>query len=309
MATKRKIYLPSIANIGAGSAAGTVGLVDLPLYYDYHSIGFEYLDGGATPQDIIYGPLGNGAGNGAGGLLGDIALKINTDTKRIHSAAELDHLNAVNGTEYARQQIGAAAAMVQVLKLNFAEPWRKDTAQAAALAATLTPAFGVNSAQLQITLGTAMPATGSLKLFAVVDSPKQQPPQGGALVKKVVRQQIQASGTSIDVVTLDKKGFYQTVLLKHPSTGYITKATVKVNGTVLRELGREANVAELLMAGMNPANSSTVSTFGFDIILDDDDPINSALPVEGQDLQLKLDFSAAAAGNVVALIERLEVGW
>ena len=316
MSTKRKIYLPSIPTLIPGAAAGTVGLVDLPLYYDYHAIGFEYLDGGATPQDIIYGPLGNGAGNAPGGLLADIALVINTDVKRIHSAAELDHLNAVNGAIFARQQVGAAAVMRQILKLNFMEPWRTDKNDRLACVATLTPAFGVNSAQLKLTLGTAMPATGSLVLYAIVDSPKQAMPATGPLVKKVIRQQLQASGSSIDVTTLDKTGYYQTVLLKHPLSTFIAKATVKVNGTVIRELSRAANVADLIQQGMNPANSITPSTagvpqFGYDIVLDDDDPINSALPVQGQDLQLKVDFDSAnaATGNIMALIERVEFGW
>ena len=311
MGTKRKIYLPSIANLGASSAAGTVGLVDLPLYYDYHAIGLEYLDGGATPQHIIYSSTGAlYTGSTAGGLLGDIALKINTDTVRIHSAAQLDRLNSLNGTIYAAQQVGAAAATtVQTLKMYFAEPWRKDKNDTLATVATLTPAFGVNSAQLQITLASAMPATGALRVFAIVDAPKQTPPANGQLVKKVLRQQLAASGTSLDVTNLDRKGYYQTIVLTHPSTGFITAATVKVNGTVIRELDRRTNVAELTAAGMNPSNSVTVSTFGFELVLDDDDPLNSALPVQGQDLQLKLDFSAAAAGNVVANIERLEFGW
>jgi len=296
MATKRKIYLPSISNLGASSAAGTVGLVDLPLYYKYHSIGFEYLDGGATPQTIL-------------ALIGDIAFKVNANTKRIHSAADLDHANNVNGTEYAYQTIGTGATQKQILKMFFAEPWRKDPNQTAALAANLTPAFGVNSAQLQITLASAMPATGSLVVYAVVELPDAQPPQGGALVKIVERQSIQASGTSIDITNLPQQGFYQTVLLKHPSTGYIIKATLKANGTVIRELDREAVIADLSYMSMNPANSTSAGAFGFDLVLDDDDPLNSALAASGQNFQLRLDFSQSAAGNVVALIERVQLGW
>ena len=67
MATKRKIYLPC----NLATAAGVTTLVDLPLYYDYHSIGFEYVDTAAAGS--VY------TGGGAGGLLADIAFKINAD--------------------------------------------------------------------------------------------------------------------------------------------------------------------------------------------------------------------------------------
>ena len=139
MATKRKIYIPC----NLATAAGATTLVDLPLYYDYHSIGFEYADNSAagaafTAPHIINSPTGNlyTGGTTPGGLLADIALKVNADVKRIHSAQELDRLNAVNGTTYGVEQVvtGTVAGGVitpttgsvkQVLKLHFAEPWRK----------------------------------------------------------------------------------------------------------------------------------------------------------------------------------------
>jgi hypothetical protein len=322
MATKRKIYLPSIANIGAGSAANTVGLVDLPLYYKYHAIGIEYVDGGASPQDIANyasGSLATGVSGtpGAGGLIGDIALKINTNVTRIHSAIELDHLNVVNGTIYGRQALGAGANMKQVLVLNFAEPWRITAADRVLTAANLTPTFGVNSAQIQITLGAAMPATGSLVLYAVVEPPDTAVPTQW-VSKQVLRQQIAASGTAIDITTLPMTGYYQTLEMRNPTGACIGKATLKVNGTAIRELLRDSNVAELVRQGMNPANSSVAGAFGYDLILDDDDPVNSALPAGGQNFQLHLDFynvngaatAATASGNITALIELLQInGW
>jgi len=305
------------------SAAGTLGMVDLPLYYDYYSIGFEYQDGGATPQDIIYSATGSGAG-GVGGLIGDIALRINANTKRLHSARELDRLNSVNGSQFTREQIGAAANMVQTLCMFFYEPWRIDKNDRLVTVATLTPTFGVTSAQLQITLGSAMPATGSLRVFAWVDVPTTTVPKQGPLVKLVTRQDLVTNGTSLDVTTLDQSGFYQTMLMQNPTgagSGYIGKATLKVNGTIFRELDREGNIASLDYAGMNPSTSTSVGVaapnapFGFDLILDDDDPINSALPAGGQNFILHLDFysapgvALAASGSVRTLIERLQFGW
>lgn len=343
MSTKRKIYLPTISNIGSGSAAGSVGQVDLPLYYKYYEIGFEYTDSATTPQDIICSPTGASyAGSTAGGLLGDILLKINSNVKRTCSAQELDHLNSVNGAQFARQQIvvgtlGSGGTLKQILRMHFAEPWRRDKEDVIAGATNLTPTFGVSSAQLSIQLGSAWPTTGSLVVYAVVDVPDTAVPSQGALCKIVTRQQITASGNSIDLTTLDQSGYYQTLLLKHPTNPsslspvpYIGKAVLKVNGTVFRELTREANYADLVMNEMNPVNNiaagsfSTIGVsygpFGYDLVLDDDDPINSALPASGQNFILHLDFystgtlnggvvSASASGSIVAIIERVQFGW
>jgi hypothetical protein len=317
--TKRKIYLPSIANIGASSAAGTVGLVDLPLYYKYHAIGFEYLDGGSTPQDIAYSAVNStqGGGGSAGGLISDIALKINSDVKRIHSAMDLDQINAVNGTTYARQAVGSGANMKQFIAMNFSQPWRRNPADEIATAATLTPAFGVNSAQVSITLGAAMPATGSLVLFAVVEPPDITVPANGPLTHQVQRQQIAASGTSIDITTLPQKGAYQAVHMINPTGACVGKALLDVNGTRFHSLTRKANVAELIRRGMNPANSAAAAAYGYNLVLDDDDPLNSALPAAGQNFVLHLDFyatstaetAATASGNITAIIELVQFGW
>ena len=319
MATKRKIYLPSIANIGASSAAGTVGQVDLPLYYKYHAIGLEYLDGGASPQDIAYSAVNStqGGGGSAGGLISDIAFKVNADVKRIHSAMELDQINAVNGTTYARQAVGAAANMKQFIALNFSQPWRNDKNDVVATAANLSPAFGVNSAQLQITLGSAMPATGSLVVYAIVEPADATPPANGPLTYQVQRQQIAVGGTSADVTTLPQKGFYQAVHMVNPTGACVGKARLEVNGTKIHDLTRKANVAELVRHGMNPANSAAAGAFGYNLVLDDDDPVSSAMPAGGNNFMLHLDFynvstaetAATASGNVTALIELVQFGW
>jgi hypothetical protein len=312
MATKRKIYLPSIANLGPGSVAGTQGLVDLPLYYDYHSIGFEYTDvysggNGTPPIDIL-------------ALLGDLQFKVNAVVKRIQSASDLDHANALNNTAgvtiYTRQQINQGATtngaiMRQTLKLYFAEPWRTNPADQTRTVASLNPAFGVSSAQLLITLLANMPATGSLVIYAVVDTPTTTVPTSGFLTKQVLRQQIQASGAAIDInLPVITNGYLQTLLLKQPATSVIEKATFKVNGTIFRELDREANISELTSLGMTPATSRAAGAFGFDFVLDDDDPINSAVPLANS-LQLHLDFTAgtAATGNIVAVVEYVQFGW
>ena len=65
----------------------------------------------------------------------------------------------------------------QILKLHFAELWRTDKNDRLVTVATLTPTFGVTAAQLQITLGSALPATDTLLIYAVVDVPTATVPK------------------------------------------------------------------------------------------------------------------------------------
>jgi hypothetical protein len=293
MSTKRRIILPSITGIVPGSAAGAVGTFDMPLGYRYHEIGIVYVDGTGAPTDIT-------------ALIGDAIMYRNGISQRVHTSLELDHLNGLNGSQYQRQQVGAGANMRQTQTIFFAEPWRKDKSDTDYMGWSVDAANGFNSFQLKLTLLVAMPATGSLIAYARVDAP-QPPPKGGAQsVKKVYRQQIPASGLSNDVTTLDERDAYQTLCLKHPTGAYVQYATLKLNGNfVLEKQRQEDNVADLTNLNLNPASSQAAGAFGFDIVLDADDPLNSALPALGQNIWLKLDYSAAASGNVIALIERL----
>jgi len=242
-------------------------------------------------------------------MFSDIIMYGNTKAQRTYTAATLDHLNSLNGTQYARQQIGAGAAMKQFLLIHFAEPWRKDKVDTDAMAVTLDEANGITDPKLTLKLATAMPATADLKVWVRVDDPLPKPKANFALVKRVYQQSVIASGLSVDLQTLDKKDFYQTIAMANPTTGYITKCTLKLNGTPIHELTREGNIAEMVSMGLNPATSTAASAFAYDLVLDEDDPINSALPTQGQDINLKIEFSQAAAGNVNATIERVGYGW
>lgn len=294
MATKRKLLLPPPTGVVPGSAAGTVFTLDVPLGYRYHQIELVYIDGSGSPVDIT-------------ALVGDLVVYRNGTPERTHTSLELDHLNGLNGSQYQRQQIGAGAAMRQTQTIFFAEPWRKDKADTDYMAWSVDGANGFKTFQIKGTLLQAMPATASLQAMARVDAPIAPPKSGAQSVKKVYRQQIPASGTGIDVTTLDEKDAYQTLCLKHPTATYISSVTLKKNGWfVIEKQNVYDNVADLINLGLNPANSTTSGNFGFDIVLDADDPLNSALPaVQSDSLWLHLDFNAAASGNVVALIERL----
>ncbi len=293
MATHQLIKVPAVTGIGASSAAGTIGVFNLPLGYRYHKLAFVYIDGGASPTDIT-------------AMFDDITVYKNTTAQRLHTGAELERLNVINGSQYARQQVNTAANMRQTQNIYFAEPWRKDKADADSRAWVVTPEAGWKTFQVTVKLLAAMPATGSLVMLAWVDAPLTIPNGKAQSIKKVYRQQIPASGTAIDITTLAAADVYETIAMKHPTTGVIINATLKRNGDLFMEdVAREDNVAHLTTAGLNPANSTTASAFGYEISLDADDPINNGLVAQGQNIWLQLRFSAAAAGNVIALIERV----
>jgi hypothetical protein len=296
MATKRSILISSITGIVPGSAIGTVGTINLPIGYNYSRIRISYLDGGASP----------GAFNTN---FGDIIVYKNTKAQRTHTAAEMERLNILNGSQFGVQAInGTGAVQRQTATIYFAEPWRKDKVDSASGGWNVTAQQGWTTFTVTIALLVAMPATGSIVVYADIDDAVNAPGIDQA-IKKVYRQQITASGTSIDVPSLDARDAYQVIALKHPSTGYITRASFKRGSQYFLERQyREDNVALLKQLGLNPADSVTVSTFGYEIVLDADDPMNSSLPVNsGLPPWLQLEFSAAAAGNVVALIERVGI--
>ncbi|MEI6075564.1 MAG: hypothetical protein WCS94_08330 [Verrucomicrobiota bacterium] len=317
MSTKRRITLPSISGIAGSSAAGTVGYFNLPLSYRYHQIQLAYQDGGSTVQNIATGLAAvNGSPSGTG-LIADLIVMKNGIAERTHSALQLDHLNGLNGSQYQIQSSNGSTGGAnnrQIQTIFFAEPWRKDKSDTDGLAWNVNAANGFNTFQLQITLGSAMPSTGSLVAYAWVEDAVLPPPNGKPqAVKKVYRQSLPASGTSNDISTLDARDAYQVISLINPTGAAIGKVTLKLGGTpVLDSVLREDNVGALTNTGMNPANSTTAGAFGYDIVLDADDPINSALPAPVSPW-LTLFYTnvngaqtaATATGNVIALIERL----
>ena len=286
MATHQLIKVPAISGIVPNSAAGTVGTFNLPLGYRYHKIVLVYVDGGGAPTDIL-------------AMFDDINVFKNTKSQRLHNGAELERLNVINGSQYARQQIGAGAAMVQEQTIYFAEPWRKDKVDTDSRAWVVTSDAGFKTFQVTIKLLVAMPATGALTAYAWVDAPLPIAAGKTQNLKKVYRQQLPASGTANDFTQLDEADTYETIALKHPTGAYISSATLKRNGDLFMEdVIREINVAHLTGQGMNPAASVAPGAFGYEIVLDADDPSANGLIAAGQSIWMQLKYSAAASGTL-----------
>jgi hypothetical protein len=294
MSTKRRLQLPAQTGILPTSPAGTIGTFNIPLGYRYHQINLVYIDGTGAPTDMRT-------------MFADVDILRNGTYERTHSSLELDHLNNINGTGYGLQQVGAGATQRQTQTIFLAEPWRKDKSDTDFMAWSVDAANGFKTFQLNCTLAAAFPATGQLMAWALVDAPIAPPKGGFQSVKKVYRVQIPASGLSNDVNTLDERDAYQTLLLKNPTGAYISSVTLKLGGNlILDNVQQYDNGAQLTNWGLNPSISQVAGSFGFDIVLDGDDPINSALGVNTANAPwLKLNYSAAATGNVIALVERL----
>lgn len=295
--TKRKLLLPALTGIVASSAIGTVGTFDLPLGYRYHEINMVYADGGSSPNAFT-------------AMFGDIIVYRNGQAERTHTSAELEQLNTLNGSQYGVQAVGSGAAQRATQTIFFAEPWRKDKSDTDFMAWSADKANGFNSFQLKMTLLIQFPTTATIQAWARVDAPIAPPAVRAQSVKKVYRQQFPATGTSNDITTLDARDGYQTIVMKNPTGAYIQYATLKQtssSGQIVHErVHQQDNVADLTNMGLNPPSSQTAGAFGYALVLDADDPINSALPASGESpLWLKLEYSAAASGNVIALIERL----
>lgn len=283
------ILLPAANQVGVSKTS----LFDIPLGRRYHTILIDYLDGNASPVDMLT-------------AIGDIRVKINQRVDRLHSASELNtQINKVNGSQYAYVQQGSGATQRQFLAINFAEPWRKDKQDQQGLAFTADRASGINDFQIEIDVTASASPTCALQIWAVFDAPVVAP-QGGALLSKVYRKSYASTSTTLDFTIRGNNDPLQALYFKNPTGTYITKGQLKLGNTPIIDLvTREANAARLLTFDMYPNYSTTAAVAAYEMVLDCDDPVVSALPPNGQDFQVHLEFAATASGSVTVLEQRL----
>jgi len=317
MSTKRRIQLTTSTSAPAAGKTFTIlGKMNLR----YHQIIIDYCDSFSSAARLG-GTDGTGIGaTTAGPLVNDIRVMANQKAIRTHNAFELDALNKSNGNQYAFQTSGAGLTLKQRMTIFFAEAWRKNPADQDALAFSATEANGLDKDSFKIELDLAALAgnTGNpanvpvINAYAIVDDPIDVP--GGQLLSKVYRQQITVGGTGIDVAVA-AKDWLQAVYLRNPSTsGLIIKAILKRQGITFNELPASVNGSWLTNMDMQPLETITGAAlaggFGYSLILDHDDPINSALAMKNAgggayDFDLHVDFDVAAAGNMYALYQKL----
>lgn len=297
---KRKIALRNIQP----PAIGATAIIDLPVGYRYHSIGFNfgYTTGSGTPT----------AANNITGLAEIRVVANGGNVIRRVSGKELRDMNILNGTQYDIVDNSASTVSSVDHTMNFAEPWRDSAADRDALAlATRWNGGQLSSLQLQIditTPGGTSPSAPTLTAFAIVDLavPDRQPG-----VVKWIRQDITASGTSFDA-KIDALGILQAIHFYPESGGSLqqSKTTVRQGDVILHELTKAQNIAFLQAAGMTPETTNRNSTTKkmTDVVFDVDDLLRSGVPLQGgPDPIITIEHASAASGSIRAVIERLDL--
>jgi hypothetical protein len=236
-------------------------------------------------------------------LIGEIRLLVNGKVQRRVRGRELDILNILNGSQYGATSSGTLGLTGYRVRLPIylAEPWRKSNAEAA------IPAWNLSGANV---------ASASIEVdFLTIDTPyingwyEWSPADGGlGAITKWIRQTWGASGTRQDFNTLEKRDYYHSIHLFPPTGAYVDKVQLTADGVIVQDLLTAAqNGAMLTNRDMAPDLYGTSPGLSprFDVILDADDPLNSALLAQGlQEFTLHVEYSAAATGNLVAIVQR-----
>jgi hypothetical protein len=309
----RKILLPSPNTVAASSTS----LIQCPVgpAYRYRAIHLKIgvLSGGtavaATAVPTSY--------------VGDIRVKCNGRTQRLHTASQMARLNRLNGTAYVESTWGAAVAADkygQVLTIWFAEPWRKQVGQTEALA---LPSSQLNTLEVEVDFN-ALPtnaASFNLVAYAEVDGEAGSSLHAnGVVLSKVFRQNLTggtAANSALDITTLDRRDLYTTIVAElgnsaAPGTAangitvsadadLTAKLVVTANANTIHELPKAVAALVHSASGLNP------SQFDLEAVLDSSDDIRSGLTANGlSDLRVRVDVGSdtAASASWVLLTER-----
>jgi coat protein len=283
----RKKLLPTFNGV---ASAGTA-TVDLPIGLLYHVIWIKIGYDAANASKET-------AGSAANQIVGDIRVKINGKVQRTFSAKELNSMNSANGSQFALKTSGTmgSTGYREYIPIFLAEPWREDVRE------QVLPAWNVNgvrSFQIEVDVKT-------ITSPIVMGYYEFEPSAGGEIgtITKVIRQTFAVNGTQIDLNTIDRRDYLQCLHLFSTSDGkYVTKVKFTANSTEIQDLidyldNRSINLSR----GLNP---DVTAAPRFDLILDYDDRIGSALPLNGlNELTLALTFDGATAGTIVVLLVR-----
>lgn len=276
----RTLLLPSAQGVAAGSTA-TFNL----------DIG--------SREHVIWLKFENTAANlTVADLTGDIRVKINGNIQRIFTPSQASAIYGLYGADYAAQSFTDSTTTFTgvYLPIWLAEPWRKVNPEVDLTAWNIDPK-SVTSFQIEVDLPTGI--TPTLSGFHEVDA------LTGVLggIVKWVRQDLPAVGTKQDFNTLDRKQFINAIHLWPAGTSFVKNLKFTANGSLVRDLiTYQDNAAQLKGRELVPDTSATPR---FDLVFDYDDPINNALLAEGlNEMTLHVEYNAAAAGNMTAIVER-----
>lgn len=304
----RRTLLPTFKGVTPDETA----VCDMVLGRRYHVVGLRFSDDGTASNNLNPGNPAQLATILAN-FMSDIRVLLDEKPQRTHSGVQLNALNALNdqfGT-YAVKTAGqpGTAGFRLYLPIYFAEVWRDNPAEVPTLAWNLNDASkgnpnGVNSAQIEVDVGTGTNATSIVGLH---EWEPADPGAGVGLIGKWFRQNITMAGQDQDV-PLIRKEFIQSLHF-FPSVEaapkYVNKVKLTANGVIINDdtLDTLDNQVTLLGRKLQPDTSATPR---FDMIFDYDDPRNNALVAAPlQELTAKITMNAAANGNVPVITQRV----
>lgn len=296
-----KTILPTFQAVPASGIAGTA-TVELPLGRRYHAVWLEFTCNGTGAANVSNGNGTNLAATIANAVT-DIRVKLNGHVQRISTGVQLNAINESLGAAYAAQATGTAGTATYLLKLPifFAERWRKSTVEQD------LPAWNVDRGQESFTIEVDVNATfaGGAVNISLAGFYEWEPLTGklGA-VTKWFRQTYSATGSQNDFSLKERDGFLQSIHLFNTSDGkFVNKVKLTANGADVQDLLTVFQNSSLLKgAGLNPDFSAAPR---FDLVLDYDDPLNSALQLNGlSDLTMQAQYSATAAGSLPCIFVR-----
>jgi hypothetical protein len=287
MPVKQRI---SLKNVSAVAASKTV-IIEVPVGPRIHLINIQH--GFSSGTNTIAGAATN---------ISEIRFKLNNRIQRRFSGTQLRDLNLLMGAAYDAVSGEAPNTAPGVsFPLYFAEPWRKNTLVADALALATGGGY-IKSCQVEVDLGAA--STPTLVAWAVVDDVQF----GKApTFTKILPINFGASGTKFDTQLTDQEGALTQISLYPDSGGSnaATQVTLRKGSLVLHELTASANKALLLHSGMTPAASGRTASI-YDIVLDHDDLVDSALPLDSRkDVSLTIEAGSAMSGTITGFVQRI----
>lgn len=265
-----------------GQAFNTRATVELPVGPRYHRLVFEIeVSAAATGQHVALADV-----------LGLINVKANGTSQRQILATELDHINTLNGANYAHNvDNGAGGATATggkhrfMLPMFFAEPWRKGWAaqESRALKTSWVDGSHLNSLQLEFDIpalnatNIAAAATISFKVWTLTDAvaggldANKQPI---ANINKYYRnfEPYTAAG-DLYLTRFAKRQAYEAIHLYTP-TDTISNVKVTVDSVIKRDASKAANDNSLIYYDLNEAG---INANWYDVVFDMSDLVEDAL--------------------------------
>jgi hypothetical protein len=240
----------------------------------------------------------------------DMQITLGSKVVRRATGAQIDVINTLNGSQYASYGVVGAAngGGITYLPIFFEEPWRKraDFQNGLAVQTDWLGSNDVFSIQVPIAAGVTTPV---LSAYAIVDGFTTGKPN--PIMKWYNNDQPTTAATASFSNLFQgapANDLVESISLFNTSDAkFVSKARLILNGqVVLDDLTFDQQTSLLKNADMNPTGTSQAGANAFHIVFDHDDLFES-LRLVGNTTSSELDltFSAASAGTIRAITQRL----